>query len=103
MLLVARIKNANCFILGAYCIAVRIMTKAILRCFVTYKCSARSSSIECLVATQTLHTCPAIFSNVMLLQTMSPTVFYVVLLGTVLLNLLYISAGVLAISLLLHR
>ena len=37
------------------------------------------------------------------ITTMSPTVFYVVLLGTVLLQLLYISAGVSALSLLVHR
>lgn len=34
---------------------------------------------------------------------MSPTVFYIVLLGTVLLQLVYIGAGVSALSLLLHR
>ncbi len=34
---------------------------------------------------------------------MSPNVFYLVLVGTVLLQLLYISAGVSAISLLMHR
>ena len=34
---------------------------------------------------------------------MSPTAFYVVILGTVLLQLLYISAGVSAISLLMYR
>ena len=34
---------------------------------------------------------------------MSANVFYVVLLGTVLLQLLYISAGVSAISLLMYR
>ena len=34
---------------------------------------------------------------------MSPNVFYLVLLGAVLLQLLYISAGVSAISLLMHR
>lgn len=45
------------------------------------------------------------FQHRVLLQVsaMSPTVFYVVLLGTVLLQLLYISAGVSAISLLMYR